>query len=322
MRRIALILVLLAVAGCAGDAATTTTSGVEDATTTISDATTATTVIVDFPVTVSDDNGEVTIEQRPEAIVSLSPTATEMLFAIGAGPQVVAVDDQSDYPEGVPITDLSGFTPNLEAILSYQPDLVVLSFDPADSPITEGLATTGVPALVLDGAVSIDEVYEQIHVLGEATGNLDEAQRLNEEIQGEIAQIVAETGAAGEGVTYYHELDPSLFTATSATFIGQIYGLLGMVNIADDADAEGTGYPQLSAEYIVSRDPDLIFLADASFGESAETLAERPGWEGMTVLEEGAVVLLDEDISSRWGPRIVEFLRTVAEAVEMHARGT
>lgn len=320
MRRIALILVLLAVAACAGDAATT--SGVEDATTTTSDATTSSIVTVDFPVTVSDDNGEVTIEQRPEAIVSLSPTATEMLFAIGAGPQVVAVDDQSDYPEEAPITDLSGFTPNLEAIISYQPDLVVLSFDPADSPITEGLATTGVPALVLDGATSIEEVYEQIHVLGEATGNVEAAQELNAEIQAEIAKIVAETGAAGEGVTYYHELDPSLFTATSATFIGQIYGLLGMVNIADDADAEGTGYPQLSAEYIVSQDPDLIFLADAGFGESAETLAERPGWEGMTVLEEDAVVLLDEDISSRWGPRIVEFLRTVAQAVEMHARGT
>lgn len=318
MRRIALILALLAVAACAGDAATTTT-GVEDATTTTSDATSTSTV--EFPVTVSGDNGEVTIERRPEAIVSLSPTATEMLFAIGAGPQVVAVDDQSDYPEEARTTDLSGFTPNLEAILSYQPDLVVLSFDPADSPITEGLATTGVPALVLDGAASIDEVYQQIQVLGEVTGNLLGAQELNEEIRAEVAQIVAETGAAGEGVTYYHELDPSLFTATSATFIGQIYGLLGMVNIADDADAEGTGYPQLSAEYIVSQDPDLIFLADAGFGESAETLAERPGWEGMAALEEGAVVLLDEDISSRWGPRIVDFLRTVAEAVEMHASG-
>jgi iron complex transport system substrate-binding protein len=320
MRRIALILALLAVAACTGDATTTTTTGVEDATTTTTtDAATSTTVTVEFPVTVSGDNGEVTIERRPEAIVSLSPTATEMLFAIGAGPQVVAVDDQSDHPEEAPTTDLSGFTPNLEAILSYQPDLVVLSFDPADSPITEGLATTGVPALVLDGAASIAEVYEQIHVLGEATGNLDEARELNEEIQADIAAIVAEIGDVGEGVTYYHELDPSLFTATSATFIGQIYGLLGMVNIADDADAEGTGFPQLSAEYVVSQDPDLIFLADAAFGESAETLGERPGWEGMTALDEGAVVLLDEDISSRWGPRIVEFLEVVAEAVEMHA---
>lgn len=300
MRRITLILTLLAVAACAGDA-TTTTTGVDDppaATTTTTEAT-ATTVTVEFPVTVSGDNGEVTVERRPEAIVSLSPTATEMLFAIGAGPQVVAVDDQSDYPEEAPTTDLSGFTPNLEAILSYQPDLVVLSFDPADSPITEGLATTGVPTLVLDGASSIEEVYEQIHVLGEATGNLEEARELNEQIQAEIAAIVAESGDSGEGVTYYHELDPSLFTATSGTFIGQIYGLLGMVNIADDADAEGTGYPQLSAEYVVSSDPDLIFLADAGFGESAETLAERPGWQGMTALEEGAVVLLDEDVSSR-----------------------
>lgn len=314
MRRIATVLASLLLAACAtANESATTLPG----STTAADP--ATTMAAAFPTTVEAHNGAVTIEERPAAIVSLSPTATEMLFAIGAGSQVVAVDDQSDYPEEAPTTELSGFTPNLEAILSYQPDLVVLSFVPADSPVTEGLAAAGVPAIVFDGAASLDGVYEQIEVLGGATGNLEAARLLNEELSAGVAQIVADAGDAGQGVTYYHELDPSLFTATSQTFIGQIYGLFGMVNIADPADAEGTGYPQLSAEYIVSQDPDLVFLADAAFGESLETLAQRPGWEGMTALEEGAVIPLDEDLASRWGPRIVEFLRVVADAVERHA---
>lgn len=318
MRRIAPILTLTLLAACATDAATTTTSGV---TSTITPEATTTSATADsgFPVTVEADNGEVTVEDRPDAIVSLSPTATEMLFAVGAGEQVVAVDDQSDHPTEAPMTDLSGFTPNLEAILSYQPELVILAFEPADSPVSEGLAQAGIPTLALDGAQSLDDVYYQIEVIGEATGNSETAGELIEEMEADIAAIVADAGGAGEGLTYYHELDPSFFTATSETFIGQIYGLLGLVNIADAADPERVGYPQLSAEYIVSQDPDLILLADADFGESAETLAERPGWEGMTALENGAVIELDSDIASRWGPRIVDLLSTVADAVSTHA---
>lgn len=316
MRRIASILVVIALAACGSDAATAPSTTTATSTTAPSSSTT---LGDQFPVTVEADNGEVAIEERPSSIISLSPTATEMLFAVGAGNQVVAVDDQSNYPEEAPATDLSGFTPNLEAILSYHPDLVILSFEPADSPITEGLAQTGVPAIVLGGAESLDEVYEQIETIGTATGNEPEARELVLEMQADIDDIISETGEVGDGATYYHELDPSFFTATSETFIGQIYGLFGMVNIADAADTEGVRYPQLSAEYIVSADPDLIFLADADFGESAETLAQRPGWEGMTALENGAVIELDGDIASRWGPRVVDFLRSVAAAVEQHA---
>lgn len=321
MRRIASVLALLLLAACATDTATTTTTDGAAPSTTREQAAATTSAASGsgFPVTVEGDNGEVTIEERPDSIVSLSPTATEMLFAVGAGSQLVAVDAQSDYPAEAPMTDLSGFTPNLEAILSFRPDLVILAFEPADSPVSEGLAQAGVPALVLDGAQALDDVYQQIEVIGEATGNLGAARELNEELRADIDSIVTETGVAGEGLTYYHELDPSLFTATSETFIGQIYALLGLVNIADEADTEGLGYPQLSAEYIVSQDPDLIFLADADFGESAETLAGRPGWEGMTAVESDAVVELDSDIASRWGPRIVDLLSAVADAVSDHA---
>lgn len=329
MKRAALsAVVLLVLAACSPtETATTTTLAPEPATTeapvttTTTASTTTTTMVAEaaFPVTVTDDTGPVTIEERPEAIVSLSATATEMLFEIGAGPQVVAVDDQSNHPPEAPMTDLSGFTPNLEAILSYDPDLVVISFDPADNSLSEGLAQVGIPTLLLGAGSTIDDVYRQMEVLGEATGNLEAAQAANTDIRNEMDEIVEEAGGIAEGVTYYHELDANLFSITSSTFIGEIYGLLGLTNIADDADLDGFGYPQLSPEYVVEADPDIIFLADAGFGESAQTLAERPGWSGMAALERGAVVELDEDIASRWGPRIVDFLRVVASAVTEHA---
>lgn len=277
-----------------------------------------TSVHTGFPITVVDDLGPVTIEARPRSIISLSATATEMLFAIGAGEQVVAVDDQSNYPAEAPKTDLSGFTPNIEAILAYDPDLVVLAFEPADAPITRGLEEVGVPALMLQPAVTLDDVYRQFEVLGAATGNSGSAGATSDRIRSQLEEIVGDAAGSADGVTYYHELDTSLFTVTSSTFIGEIYGLLGMVSIADDMDQEGAGYVQLSAEHIVASDPDLIFLADASFGVTAESLAERPGWSGAGALERDAVIPLDEDISSRWGPRVVEFLSTVAAAVSEH----
>ena len=305
MRRTALVAVVLTViAACspAGTGTTTTTAGPAE-----------------FPVTVEADNGPVDILERPNAIISLSPTATEMLFAIGAGDRVVAVDDQSNYPAGAPMTDLSGFTPNLEAVLAYEPDLVVISYDPGD--LIAGLEAVGVPTLLLGGAFTIDDVYTQIEAIGTATGDLAAARSLNVEIQGGIDAIVAESAGSGAGVTFYHELDSTFYSVTSSTFIGQIYALLGLVNISDAADPDDVGYPQLSAEYIVTEDPGIIFLADGSFGVTAESIAQRPGWEGMSALANDAVVTLDEDIASRWGPRIVDFLQAVADAVERLSTG-
>ncbi len=320
-RSLSLTLALAAVlAACGGgtEAPSTTVAAEETTTTTVATTTTTTTptTTVDdaFPVTVAAANGEVTVPARPTAVVSLSPTATEMLFAIGAGDQVVAVDDQSNYPAEAPTTDLSGFTPNVEAIAAFEPDLVVISFDPGD--LVSALEALGIPVLLQPAAVSLDDVYAQIEQLGAATGNLAEAASLVAQIRTEIDEIVASVPDRAEPLTYYHELDPTFYSATSATFIGQVYSLLGLDNIADPADADGFGYPQLSAEYILDQDPDLIFLADTKCcGQSPETVAERPGWSELTAVKTGAVIPLDDDIASRWGPRVVEFLRTVAEAV-------
>jgi iron complex transport system substrate-binding protein len=325
MRRTALIAVLALVTACSqpatiGGSTTSTGPGATPTTVgaTITGVPGSSTIDpnLGFPVTVEADNGPVTIDSRPLRVVSLSAVATETLFEIGAGAQVVAVDEQSNHPPEAPITDLSGFTPNLEALLSYDPDLVVIAYDPGD--LVTGLEAVGVPVLHLDAAIDIDGVYHQIEVLGDATGNRETADQVNREIRAGLEEAVARAGGGGEGLTYYHEIDSNLYTVTSSTFFGQIYGLFGMVNIADEADEAGSGYPQLSSEYVVLADPNLIFLADTAYGESAETVAARPGWDVMTAVRDSAIIGLDSDIASRWGPRIVDLAQAIADGVLEH----
>jgi iron complex transport system substrate-binding protein len=252
--------------------------------------------------------------RQPRRIVSLSPTATELLFAVGAGGQVVAVDSNSNHPADAPRTDLSAYQPNLEAIAGYKPDLVVYSDDPGE--LKAGLEKLGIPALQQPAAKRLDDTYAQIDQLGKATGHPAEAGRLTETMRAEIKKITG--GPRPERpLAYYHELDKNLYSATSKTFIGQLYGQLGLENIADAADKDGSGYPQLSAEYVVKADPDLIFLADTKCcGQTARTVAARDGWDQVRAVKAGAVVELDDDVASRWGPRIVDFLRLISAKVQ------
>jgi iron complex transport system substrate-binding protein len=299
----ATLLGLVLLAGCGQDNSDSESKGRESTSTS------------QFPVTITAANGKVTIPSRPERVISLTPAATEMLYAIGAGKQVVAVDDQSNYPEEAPRTKLSGFKPNAEAVIGYTPDLVVLSND--TDGIVKALTTVKIPVLMTPAATTLDDTYDQLRNLGKATGHADEAGKVATDTKAKIASIVAETAKPAEKLSYYHELDTTYYTVTSKTFLGQVYGLFGMTNIADAADKQGTGYPQLSAEYIVQADPDLVFLADTKCcKQSAETVAKRPAWDRITAVKSGGVVELDDDIASRWGPRIVDLVQAVADAVE------
>jgi iron complex transport system substrate-binding protein len=252
----------------------------------------------------------------PERIVSLSASATETLFAIGAGDQVVAVDSYSNYPAEAPTTDLSAYEPNVEAISTYEPDLVVV--DATDDALVDGLETLGIDVLPAPAAESLKDVYDQIATLGDATGHAEEADELVASMQADIAEIVADVPSRTTPLTYFHELDDMLYSVTSKTFLGELYGLAGLTNIADAADADGQagGYPQVSAELLVEADPDLIFLADTKCcAQTAATLAARPGFAGLTAVTSGQVVELDDDLASRWGPRVVELLRQIVDAV-------
>jgi iron complex transport system substrate-binding protein len=249
---------------------------------------------------------------RPERIISLAPTPTEMLFAIGAGSQVVAVDDQSNFPKRAPVTDLSGYTPNIEAIAGYQPDLVVVT----DTTAVDQLDAIGIDTLVLagDDVHGLRDVYAQLRRLGKATGHVAGARKVIAGMKADVADLVDQV-PSGERPSSYYELDDTYFSADSSTFIGQMLKLGGFTNIADEAESDGSGYPQLSVEFLVDSNPDAIFLADTKCcGQSAATVAERPGFADLHAVIDDHIVELDDDIASRWGPRVVDLLRAIVKA--------
>ena len=249
-----------------------------------------------------------------ERIVSISPTGTEMLFAIGAGDRVVAVDQFSYYPDDAPVTDLDGWNPNIEAIASYEPDLVVMQ---TDGDLIASLEALGIDVWAHDAPLALDDVYVQIEQLGAVTGQTGEAAVLIADMRARIDELIAAAPDAS-GLSYYHELDNTLYTVTSTTFIGQVYGLFGLTSVADPADPDGSawGYPQLSDEYLVDADPDVIFLADTlCCGQNAQTVAARAGWDQLTAVQTGRVVELDDDIVSRWGPRLVDFIAAISDVL-------
>ncbi|HVW41487.1 MAG TPA: ABC transporter substrate-binding protein [Amycolatopsis sp.] len=294
-----ILVLLLVLAGCA--------SHDQDA----QDSTAAPDTEATFPVTI----GPVTITSRPDRIVSLSPSATETLYAVGAGRQVVAVDSLSDYPPEAPHTQLSSLSPDPEAIAGYHPDLVVASAD--QNTLGAALAKIGVPLLVMSDAKTLDQAYDEFVQLGKATGHQAEGESLARQTGSDIDKIVADTPKPARPLTYYYELDQTYYSATSATFIGSVLSRFGLENIADGENpGVSGGYPQLSAERILQSNPDLIFLADSRCcGQNAQTVGARPGWGTLTAVRDGDVFALDDDIASRWSPRIVDLVRAVSDAV-------
>ncbi|HET6483759.1 MAG TPA: ABC transporter substrate-binding protein [Actinoplanes sp.] len=265
-----------------------------------------------YPVTV----GALTLEKKPEKIVSLSATGTEMLFAIGAGEQVTAVDDQSTYPTDAPRTNLSGLKPNAEAIAAKDPDLVVLSND--IDKIVSQLDKLKIPVFLVAAATDLGGTYQEIGDLGTLTGHRTEAEAVNAKMKTDIDKIVKDVPARNKPLSYYYELDPTLYTVTSKTFVGSIFSLFGLANVADAADPDGArgGYPQLSAEALVKSDPDTIFLADTKCcQQSVQTVSARKGWSTVAAVKTKQIYPLDDDIASRWGPRTVDLVRAVADAV-------
>jgi cobalamin transport system substrate-binding protein len=296
IRALAVCLAFAFVVGCGASAATPATSSHS------------------FPLSLTTSRGTVTIPHRPVRIVSLSATATEDLFAVGAGTQVVAVDSYSTYPAQSPRTTLSGFTPNIEAIAEYRPDLV-LAADDTDN-LFEQLSKLQIPVLVEAPAADLNGVYAEIDQIAQATGHSAQAASVVSGIKQQVNAVVHSVHPPARSLKVYHELDQTYYSATSGTFIGQMYKLLGLQNIADAAPG-GNDYPQLSAEYIISSDPDLIVLADTvCCGQSMATVAGRPGWSAIRAVATGAVVPVDDSIASQWGPRIVLFLQAVAAALK------
>jgi iron complex transport system substrate-binding protein len=266
------------------------------------------------PLTVDSDAGQLTFGDLPGRVVSLSATHTEILYALDAAELVVATDLTSNYPdEAKATTKVDAFNFNVEEIAAVDPDLVITGFNFQGE--VEALRAIGIPVLFLAPATRLDDTYEQIETLGEVTGREAEAAELISSMRTRIDEMIRST--SGRPLTVFHEVDNTLFSANSSTFLGDIYSRLGLTNIADAVPDEfGSGYVQVSEEYLFSQDPDLIFLGDASFGESFQSVRSRPGWEALSAVMSGAVFELDGDVAGRWGPRTVDLVEDIVAAVE------
>jgi iron complex transport system substrate-binding protein len=245
----------------------------------------------------------------PTAVVSLSSTATETLFALGAGALVKAVDSESTYPLSAPRTDLTSSAPDLDKLMALTPDLVVMSAD-ANGAVA-ALTQRGVDVLLQPPALSLEDSYSQIIQLGAAVGKTAEAEQLVTSMKAKIAAIVAQTPPTP--LRYYHERTDQFASISSSSFLGQLYGLLNLRSIADTSSQPGDNFPTLSAQAVLNANPDLIVLADGNCcRQTIDTLRARPGWSALAAVTTNTVVSVDDDLANRWGPRIVDLLQAVS----------
>jgi iron complex transport system substrate-binding protein len=271
-----------------------------------------------YPVTVTDSVGrEVEISEEPGRIASMAPSITETLFAVGAGDRVVGVTTADDYPEEVQeiekIGDFQG--PNVEKLAEMEVDLLFLSFDYSTAEQAEDLEQkTGADVVVLNPQ-TVDEALAGIGTVGEITGETEKARTVEERLRGELAEIESAVEGGERPPVFYEIFDEPLQTAGGGSFIGDALTRAGGQNVAEDSDQD---YPQYSVEQLLSQDPEFYFIG-SSAGTTVEEVESRPNYENLRAVREGNVVLIDDALVSRPGPRIVEGIRQMAEVLHPDA---
>ena len=269
-----------------------------------------------YPITVKFGGYTTKIAKKPMKIISLSPSATEIFFAIGAGAQILAVDDYSNYPTNAPVSEISGYQPNVEAIFAKKPDLVLLSVTSMKAPqVRNALVKLGIPVLMQPAPLNLDDVFTENTILGRVTDRQAAASKLNTSMSKAIKKVIAKAKKNSK-IRIFHEIDDTYYSATSETFIGKVYKDFGAINVADAAaGADSSGYPQLSPEYLLKSDPQVIFLADAQYGVTADSVSKRAGWPQISAVKNKKIVELPADIPSRWGPRLVDFYKLIGDSL-------
>jgi len=272
---------------------------------------TAAATAVAFPATVTDfQNRSVTIPKRPERVVSIGPSITEFLFALGAGPRVVGVDDFSDEPAAAAqLEKVGGIKVNFEKVVSLKPDLVlIVKF--SDGTI-EKLASAGLLVLVVDPQ-SAGDVARTAILLGRAVGS--DGETMARDIQKKVDDVRSKTASATTKPRVYHEIDASdptkIFTVGPGSYIHDLIEIAGGVNIAAKATS---AYPQLSAEEILRSDPEIIVLAAADYSAKPDQVAARAGWSALSAVKNKRIVTIAPNLINRPGPR-------VGEAAQMYAK--
>lgn len=262
-----------------------------------------------FPLTLTDSSGtEVTLDAAPERIISYSPGATEILFAIGAGDRVVGTDEFSDYPaEALEVPKLTYSAPDPEQALALDPDLVLMASQQREQ--IEQFRNVGMTVLFMDEAATVEGVMDDVRLLGQITGLESEATDLAEAMRVRIDDITTSLDDIEAGPRVFFELTSDLYTVAPNTFVGDLLTLLKAQNVADGAPSP---FPQLIAEALVASDPEVVLLADGEFGESLETVCARPGWSAVSACVSERVHPVDADLTNRPGPRVVDGLEEIA----------
>jgi iron complex transport system substrate-binding protein len=302
---------LLAAAACGG-------SSTQNSTRTPA-ATSPTAAAPAFPLTVQRSDGKpLAIAAAPKHIVSLSPAATEIIYALGAQSSLVAVDKNADYPDDARnfAPKVDAYEPNIEAITGLAPDLVIVASDTGG--IVAKLDELKIPVLFVDidtSVKTVDDVMAQITLMGKITGTTDKASALVASLNARVKKVkdaVADVPATSS-MKVYHELDSTFYSASDGTFVGDLYRLLKVRNVAGDGN--GVAYPQLTQEAIIAANPSVIVLADEEFGVTVDSVKSRPGWSAIDAVKNDKIVALNASVISRPGPRIVDALETLAKAI-------
>jgi len=267
-------------------------------------------VMGDTGFVIVDDYGRtVKLSGVPDRIVSVAPTPTEILFAVGAGPQVVGVDNYSDYPaETASLPKVGSFTLNLEAIIALDPDLIVAS-DLVPLQQLEALSDQGIP-YILFADRTVEDVLKTIRLAGVVTGHVDEADDLASSLAVRVSAVTNKTLADGvSSPTVYVEYYP-LWTYGPGSFGDDLIALAGGVNIAHNASSE---YPVVDTEYVIAQNPDVIvYTSGVMSTTTAESIAARPGWTNITAVSENHIYSIDDNLLSRYGPRVIDGLEQLA----------
>ena len=270
-------------------------------------------------ITVTDDLGrEVNLPATATRIVSLAPSNTEILFAVGAGDKVVGVTTYCNYPEAATTKEtIGGFSPktiSVEKIVALQPD-VVFSAGGLQMPVIEALEKLNIPVVALDPA-TIDDIYGDIGLVGKITGNEDGATAVVDDMKTRIAAVTEKVSQVPESdrpTVFWETWDDPLMSAGPTSFIGQMIETAGGVNIFADVEDQ---YPTVSAEEVIARNPQVIMGSD-SHGDklTVEAISARPGWSNIAAVQNGRIYLVQGDIASRAGPRVADAIEFMAAAL-------
>ncbi len=265
------------------------------------------------PFTVIDDYGRsVTLTGVPQRIVSVAPTPTEILFAVGAGSQIVGVDDYSDYPAAVKnLTNVGAFPLNVESIVALTPDLVVSS-DLVPKAQLDQMSDQGIPYVIFADR-TIEDVFKTIRLAGVITGHVNQADSLAQNLSDRVDAVTAKTLAANvETPSVYVEYYP-MWTYGPGSFGDDLIRLAGGSNVAANTSSE---YPEVTSEFVIAKDPKIIvYTVGVMSTTTPESIAEREGWENMTAVSQNKIFSIDDNLLSRYGPRVVDGLEELAALI-------